>query len=523
MSHFVWANPVRTGSDDGPTLAERTHTPDPAAVARLKALMAEQAAKRERRRQEDAAAKERAGLRARLLARARAAKEGPEEAAETEAPSPPRGRPGRRARPDEDALRALHARHLAGETIKALAAEVGLHSCTLSDYFRRRGLHGPQRKRRATDDEVAAAFAAHAAGKPWQEIADGMGISARTLRVLRRRSGEAAPAAARLHSSARQIDDDQIRVLHARYAAGETLAALEAEAQITPATLRRRFRALGLPLIVRPSGPAPFTLTAEQVAAVIADRQAGKTWRTIAAGVGCSRRTLALALDRAGYIRDELPGRPASTLSEDAAIAKAVAAHAAGQTWDAIAAELGWGRKTLVAAVRRAGHSTSGRRPRRETLLAEDDWDAIVAERKAGQTLGEIAARRGLNRSSLGRALKKRGVVMKRVVRPIIPIDEALVRRLHARHMAGEPLHALAAEIDVPYTTLARRFRWLGLARVGGARPHVFADGQIDAAVTAHAEGKSWKMVAAECGVTIPTLIKAIRRAGYDPGRPAGK
>ena len=38
---YHWENPVRTGQDDdAPTLDARTHTPDPAAVERLKQLMA---------------------------------------------------------------------------------------------------------------------------------------------------------------------------------------------------------------------------------------------------------------------------------------------------------------------------------------------------------------------------------------------------------------------------------------------------------------------------------------------------
>lgn len=521
---------MRTGSDDGPTIAERTHTPDPAAVERLKRLMAEQAAERERQRQDDTAARARAGLRARLLARAKAAREADgETAARAEAPASPKRRPGQEVRQKppprltEDAVRALHARNLAGETLKTLAAEVGLHSCTLSDYLKRYGLHGQRRKLHVTDAEAAAAFADHAAGKSWQKIADAMGISSKALRLLRRQSGQAALGGARLNSSARRFDDDHVHTLYARYTAGESLAVLGAELRADPTTLRRRFQALGLSLDVRPPGPAPFTLTPEQVAAVLTDREAGKTWDAIAAGVGCGRKTLALALNRVGLSTAEYSGKPASAMDEAAVVAAAVAAHEAGKPWDVVAAEMKWRRQNLVMAVRRAGYSTGNRRPRPKASLTEEDWSGIVAEREAGMTLEEIAARHGVDRRALSLYLRRHGYVVKRVVKPVIEVDEGLVRSLHARHMVGEHIRALAEENGLHFATLTRRFRRLGLAQVGGARPHWFPDEQIEAAVAAHAAGKTWKVIAAEHGVTQPTLCKAVRRAGYETSRPPGK
>lgn len=529
MSQFTWANPVRTGSDDGPTIAERTHIPDPAAVEHLKRLMAEQKAERARQRQTDAAAKARAELRARLVARAKAARGEDEEPAAAVVKTPARRRrrkaqpatPRVSARPrlDEDAVRALHARHMAGETIKALAAEAGVYSGTLSDHFKRYGLRSQRRKLLVTDDEAAAALAAHAAGQPWREIAREMNVSSKALRHLRRRAGEGV-ANLRINSSARRIDDDQVRALHARYMDGETQAALAAEVGINPTTLHTRFRALGLRGDGRTRGPAPFTLSSEQLAAVVEGRTAGKLWRVIAADMGCSRRTLALALERAGLDTAELSGKP-SAMDESAVVVAAVAAHEAGQPWDVIAADLGWRRKKLVAAVRQAGYDTSSRRPK--SALTDDDWEAIVAERKAGMTLEEIAARHGVGRRTLSFYLKQHGYAVKRVTKPVIELDEGLVRRLHARHMAGETLHVLAGEIGVAGVTLVRRFQRLGLTRAGGAQPHWFPDEQLAAAVAAHEAGQSWGAVAAKYGVTPPTLIKAVRRAGYDTGRPTGK
>ncbi len=501
MSTFTWANPVRTGSDDGPTIAERTHTPDPAAVARLKRLMAEQAAEQERRCQDDAAARTRAELRARLVARAKVARGEDEEPAAAVVKTPARRRrrkaqpatPRVSARPrlDEDAVRALHARHMAGETIKALAAEAGVYSGTLSDYFKRYNLRRQRRKLLVTDDEAAAALAAHAAGQPWHEIAREMSISPKALRAL-----------------------------HARHMAGETLAVLAGEVGVNPVTLRRRFQTLGLMSDLRPSGPAPLTLTSEQIAAVVAARAAGQPWNVIAADMGRSRKTLAVALERAGYSTVTLP-RSGSAMDESAVVVAALAAHAAGKPWDVIAADVGWRRQRLVAAVRQAGHITEVRS--QKPVLSDDDWPAIVAEREAGRTLEEVAARWGVARGTLSLYLKRHGYVVRRVAKPVIELDEDLVRSLHARHMAGETLHGLAREIGVAGVTLVRRFQQLGLARAGGARPHRFPDEQLAAAVVAHEAGQSWGIVAAKCGVTPPTLIKAVRRAGYNTGRVKGR
>jgi hypothetical protein len=68
---YQWSNPIRVGGAPVETtpLADRTHIPDPAAVARLKALMAEQDAAKRAAGDERAAAKERADAAAKLAYR----------------------------------------------------------------------------------------------------------------------------------------------------------------------------------------------------------------------------------------------------------------------------------------------------------------------------------------------------------------------------------------------------------------------------------------------------------------------
>lgn len=135
MSNYHWENPVRTGSDeDAPTLAERTHAPDPAAVERLKRLMAEQRAAHPRPTAEE----QRRGGRfiiANLMRR--------------------RAELDRMRLPGEARLRELHAEHLAGATVAELARPLGLSHQRLAAEWRSLGLEVVQFGRARQGHEAA--------------------------------------------------------------------------------------------------------------------------------------------------------------------------------------------------------------------------------------------------------------------------------------------------------------------------------------------------------------------------------
>ena len=95
---MTWANPVRVGETTAPTIEERTHAPDPAAVARLNALMAaERAARAERR----AADKDARAIAAKLRARRKGQTTKPVKADPPPGVAPPQGKQGRARRAAE--------------------------------------------------------------------------------------------------------------------------------------------------------------------------------------------------------------------------------------------------------------------------------------------------------------------------------------------------------------------------------------------------------------------------------------
>lgn len=270
---YQWSNPIRVGGAPVETtpLADRTHIPDPAAVARLRAFMAEQDAAKRAAGDERAAAKERADAAAKL-ARALRAKRRATEAAKADAARPPktaetaktprqstgRGRvcnfpPPPRKLSDEQA-RALHARWLAGERQNDLAAGAGVDDVTL----RRR----------------------------WAALE----LPSLPPEDMRTRTG--MPSA---------LTEAQAVAAHKRYMAGTASSVLADELGINRQKLIRAFHRYGLTVkeqktvTARPFHPA---LTPAAVREAIARNAAGEEWKAIAASLGCCARALRLARRR---------------------------------------------------------------------------------------------------------------------------------------------------------------------------------------------------------------------------------
>ena len=257
MTHYQWANPIRVPTGDAPTLAERTHTPDPAAVARLNALMAQQRADRERQQRErqEAAAKTAAALRARRQAKAApppVEKPKPEpkpapvlrKAAPPKPPRPPRiakkGRVYQRELSREQA-EALHARRMAGEGPVEVAAAAGVSERTLTRTFRFYGLpHIPRPH----------------------------------------------------HGPPRRVDDTRAPALYARYLAGERTADMAAELGVSRQTVLRTFCRAGCMEEVKRRPIQRCTLTDDQLAAADAAQRAGQSYYKLADALGVPRSTL---------------------------------------------------------------------------------------------------------------------------------------------------------------------------------------------------------------------------------------
>ncbi len=311
---YQWANPVRTGAVTGPTPAERTHTPDPAAVARLKALLAEQAAARPaptphcRDDRGDLLANHTAALRARN-ARQRVEASGGRPAGTTEA-RPATARPPATSRlpreprwqklPDAT-LYALHARHVAGLTVMELAAEAGVKRTTLVTGFARLRLkvvQHPRRPRRTfSAEELAAVATARQEGKSWKVLAAEVRADRETLQNALLRAGYEVDKGT--PSDRPRLDVATIHALHARHAAGESIPALATATGLRRGTIYEAFRRHDLPVVQHQHGRLRRDFSAEELAAAVAAHEAGKLWREVATEMDVSRQTLREALRRA--------------------------------------------------------------------------------------------------------------------------------------------------------------------------------------------------------------------------------
>jgi predicted transcriptional regulator len=515
----------------------RIYTPDPAAVARLKRLMEEQ------RRQKEAAEAARqaksADTAARLLAAAKARKARQQaDAAEAVEPVAPAASPAK-VLPD-DTIRALHARHVAGESVTDLAAEAGIARTTLGRRFHQLGLevrrqgrpfaraaHQP-RPPRLSADELAAAVAAHNAGQLWREIAAEMGMSRRKLRESLIEAGfdPGHQRNRRSNGPPSKVGADEARALHARWMAGESSAVLAAEAGADPQTLRRRFRQLALPTA---RTYKRLHLTADQMAAAVAARDAGRPWREIAAEMGVPKTTLRQAVERAGYDTGQASGSARQLTDEQ--IATAAAQHDQGRPWSVIAAEMGVSERTLRRRVGRAGHDT-GAPIRRENHagryeLTAEEVATVSAARAAGRTWQAIADEQGIGRRALRDALQRAGAAFVDTSLAGRPsrakrLDEEQLRALYARRLAGEPVAVLAAEVGVKVETLAKALAEAGYPRVvlrhGRPVRELTAD-DLAGAVAKHEQGRNWANIATGLGTSLPTLQKELRRAGYSTKR----
>lgn len=233
----------------------RIYECDPAAVARLKRLMAEQ------RRQKEGAEAERLARQidhaARLRAEAKRRKAQQARAAEP----PPEPKPAPKPK---------------------IAQKPG------------------RQRRRFTADELAAAVAAHNSGQTWRKVAAGMGVSRATLRAALIAAGYDIGDQPKVYRGrSRRVTDDMTRAAHARQLAGEQLKDIAAEWSMSPSLLNRHFRRLGLTSVKnirkndKNAPPAPRRRNNDAHAAVAIEVHAGgKPWREIAAELGVARTTL---------------------------------------------------------------------------------------------------------------------------------------------------------------------------------------------------------------------------------------
>lgn len=96
-------------------------------------------------------------------------------------------------------------------------------------------------------------------------------------------------------------------------------------------------------------------LTAEELARAVAEHEAGRPWADVAGHYGVSKETLRAALMAAGYHEKRLASRRRKVWTAEE-LARAQALYQRHGSWDLVAQAMGTAQKTLVRALRDAGH-----------------------------------------------------------------------------------------------------------------------------------------------------------------------
>ena len=163
-----WTSPAAT-ADDGRGIAGTIHPVDPAAAARLRAMMAG-----EEKRPRPAQGKEE--IIANLLKAARAKREQEDDMANTPKMTP-------------EQARAAHERYMAGEKLADLAAELGVAWQTLQGRWQRMGLKMKEPWKKLSPEDVAEAGRRLAEGVPLVTLAREYGVDRGSLRERLEKAG----------------------------------------------------------------------------------------------------------------------------------------------------------------------------------------------------------------------------------------------------------------------------------------------------------------------------------------------
>lgn len=101
--------------------------------------------------------------------------------------------------------------------------------------------------------------------------------------------------------------------------------------------------------------------------------------------------------------------------------------------------------------------------------LSEHDVDDLVQDYESGSSIDALAARLGVDRTTIIHHLDRRDIERRRVVREM---TDRSVRQAARRYEAGASLTVVASRFDVDARTLAREFRQAGVStRPRNGRP----------------------------------------------------
>lgn len=230
---------------------------------------------------------------------------------------------------------------------------------------------------------------------------------------------------------------EQIAAMAARYKAGATIRQVATRVGRSIGTVRAVLRDAGVIVRQHQPGRKPIPWTPEQIAAMVAEYQAGATIREVAARAGHGYSTVHGVLREAG-VSIRARGRISSFATDKAP--ELVAAYCRGESLDTLRARYGISRQRVRAVLDEAGVD------RRQRLLSwtPEQLAAVVTEYQEGASARDVAARHGCSPTAVQRALRQAGVTLRPGGFPPRSLTPVQIEDLVAGYRDGQSMGTLA-------------------------------------------------------------------------------
>ena len=202
----------------------------------------------------------------------------------------------------------------------------------------------------------------------------------------------------------------------------------------------------------------------------------------------------------------ELPPKPANDRN-----VRIMARYAAGETYEAIAADFGVTRQRIEQIIRKEGGAPRGHVGKR-TCPAWERIDEIRSLAESGVTAREIAERVGDNYQNILRVCHDAGITIHRAKRERSPATVERAFAIARDYKSGLKTAEIAEKhgVQQPHVFVYLRIAGVKPNRTGSIKPRSFDVSRI---LPAYKGGATLSELAAAHGVAIPTIRGALVRA----------
>lgn len=202
----------------------------------------------------------------------------------------------------------------------------------------------------------------------------------------------------------------------------------------------------------------------------------------------------------------ELPPKPASDRN-----VRIMARYAAGDTYEAIAADFGVTRQRIEQIIRKEGGAPRGHVGKR-TCPAWDRVNEIRSLAESGVSTRDIAERVGDTYGNVLRVCHDAGIVIHRIKRERSPATVERALEIARDYGSGLKTTEIAEKhgIQQPHVFAYLRIAGVKPNRLGGVKPRSF---DVSLILPAYKDGATLSELAAAHGVSIPTIRGALSRA----------